>query len=360
MNTTTTKSSRTSELGHAKRDDAALRVTEDLLAVLPKVELHTHLAGNIPEWLFVDMARKYGIELADPANPYDYVEGMEPFLALFKQVTDTFRTPEDLYRVSYESLVDEHRTSKLRYRELHYAPSINPHVDYADSVAAIAEGIEHAKRDHGVDGRIIIAIYRNQGAEVAEKLVAEMTANPHPAVVGIGIEADETVGPIQLFERTYAMAREAGYRLTAHVGEHADVHEVLYAVDQLKVDRIDHGYALAQDKVATARVVEAGLHLASTWVSARLHPRGLRNPLRTMLDAGLDASISSDDPGITKVTLNEQLLEAALELELPDSYLVSQTYSQLNAAWIDDATRSEIRADIDAALATLHPTHPEK
>ncbi|MGO4247639.1 adenosine deaminase [Paenarthrobacter sp. RAF54_2] len=360
MNPAITQPSSTRGLDHAKRDEDALRVTEDLLAILPKIELHTHLAGNIPEWLFVDMARKYGIQLADPANPYEYVEGMEPFLALFKQVTDTFRTPEDLYRVSYESLVDEHRSSKLRYREVHYAPTINPHVDYADSIAAIAEGMEHAKRDHGVEGRIIIAIYRNQGAAVAEKLVAEMAANPHPAVVGIGIEADETVGPIQLFERTYAMARDAGYRLTAHVGEHADVNEVLCAVDQLKVDRLDHGYALAQDKVATARVVEAGLHLASTWVSARLHPRGLQNPLRTMLDAGLDASISSDDPGICKVTLNEQLLEAALELELPDSYLINQTYSQLTAAWIDDATRSEIRADIDEALTNLRPTHLEK
>lgn len=348
-------------MGRAKRDPGALGATEQLLAVLPKVELHTHLAGNVPEWLFAETARRYGIELADPERPYDFAAGMEGFLVLYEQVADSFRTPEDLYRASYESLVDEHRTSRLRYREVHYSPTINSHVGYADSVAAIAEGIEHARRDHGVDGRIIIAGYRSQGPEIAEGLVAEMAANPHPAVVGLGLEADETVGPIHLFDRAYAMAREAGYRLTAHVGERADLAEVLYAVDQLEVDRIDHAYALAADAAATARLVDAGLHIASAWVSAIAHhPRGFGNPLRTMLDSGLDASISSDDPGITRVSLNQSLLDAAAELELPDSYLIDQTYSQLNDAWIDDATRSAIRADIDAALSARTPQDQEK
>ena len=57
------------QLGNAKRDDEALRVTETLLTVLPKVELHTHLAGNVPEWLFLEAAGKYGLELADPEHP---------------------------------------------------------------------------------------------------------------------------------------------------------------------------------------------------------------------------------------------------------------------------------------------------
>jgi adenosine deaminase len=349
-----------SQLGNAKRDEEALRVTETLLAVLPKVELHTHLAGNVPEWLFLESAGKYGLELTDPEHPYDYVEGMEPFLRLFEQVTDTFRTPEDLYRASYESQVDEFRKSNLRYREVHYSPTINPHVGYADAVAAIAEGMQKAKRDHGVDGRIIIAIYRNHGGEVAEKLVDEMVANPHPYVTGIGLEADEMVGPIHLFERAYAKAREAGYKLTAHVGERGNAAEVVYAIDELKVDRLDHGYALANDPAATARVLESGLHIASTWVSARLNTRGLGNPLRTMLDAGLDASISSDDPTLTETPLNVGLLEAALELELPDSYLISQNYAQLEHAWIDDATRSEIRADIDVALESIDQASQEK
>lgn len=347
--------------GRVKRDDEALAITEELLAVLPKIDLHNHLAGNVPEWLFAESARRYGIELADPEHPYRFAAGMETFLVLYDKVADTFRTPEDLYRASYESLVDEYRKSKLRYREVHYSPTINPHVGYTDSIAAIAEGIKHAKRDYGVDGRIIVAIYRNQGAAVAEKLVAEMAAHPHPAVVGLGIEADETVAPIQLFKRAYAMAQDAGYKLTAHVGERDDVDEVLYAVDQLEVDRIDHAYALAKDAQATAHVIDSGLHIASAWVSVIAHyPRGFGSPLRSMIDSGLDVSISSDDPGINNVSLNQSLLEAAVELELPDSYLIDQTYSQADNAWIDDATRSAIRADVNTALSTDTSLNREK
>lgn len=345
--------SETGPLEHIKRDEESVGVTQKLLEILPKVELHTHLAGNVPEWLFLDAARRYGIEPADPDHPYDYVEGMEPFLQLFEQVTDTFRTPEDLYRAAYESQVDEFHKSALRYREVHYSPTINPHVDYADSIAAISEGMDHAKRDYGVEGRIIIAIYRNHGEEVAQKLVDTMVANPHPSVVGLGLEADEVVGPIQLFERPYMMAQEAGYKLTAHVGERGDLDEVFYAMDTLRVDRLDHAYVVAGDEAAIARVRDSGLHVASTWVSARLNTRGLGNPLRLMLDAGLDASISSDDPALTKTSLNAGLLEAALELELPDSYLIRQNLSQLRHAWVDDEARANIGTDIELALRSF-------
>lgn len=341
-----------SPLARVQRDTEALRATEKLLTVMPKIDLHNHLAGNVPEWLFVETAQRYGIELANPEHPFDFVAGMEDFLRLFEQIADSFRTPEDLYRASYESIVDEYKKSNLRYREVHYSPTINSHLGYADSMAAIAEGIAHAKRDYGVDGRIIVAIYRSQGPEVAEKLVADMAANPNPAVVGLGIEADEIVGPLPLFERAYAMARDAGYKRTAHVGERDNLAEVLYAIDTLKVDRLDHAYVLATNQPATQKVIESGLHIASAWVSVIAH-HGSGDRLRTMLDAGLDASISSDDPGINNVSLTDSLRDAAAGMELPDSYLVSQNYSQLEAAWIDEGTRSVIRADIDSALSTL-------
>ena len=116
---------------------------------------------------------------------------------------------------------------------------------------------------------------------------------------------------------------------------------------------------LATDAAATRRVIDSGLHIASAWVSVIAHHgRGPGSPFRTMLDSGLDASISSDDPGINNVSLNDSLLDAAVDIELPDSYLVSQNYSQLDAAWIDDDTRSTIRAEIDSALSALPPhTH---
>jgi adenosine deaminase len=346
-----------SGLARVIRDEKALAATRQLLAILPKMDLHTHVAGNVPEWLFAESARRYGIGVDDPEHPYDYVEGMQEFLVIFQKVTDTFRTQDDLHRAVYESQMADARASNLRYREMHYSPTVNEHLSYADAIAAIAAGIEQAKLDHGVDGRIIIAIYRDQGPEVAERMVAEMAANPHPAVVGLGIEADEELAPLPLFKRAYSMARDAGFQLTAHVGERANLAEVLYAVDELEVDRIDHAYVLATDPAATAHVRDLGLHIASTWVSAIAHhQRGFGNPLRTMLDAGLPASISSDDPGITRVLLNDALFAAAVELELPDSYLIDQNYAQADAAWIDDATRSAIRAEIDAALSSLAPT----
>jgi len=328
--------------------------TERLIAAMPKIELHTHLAGNVPEWLFAETAAKHGIPLNNPESPYHFEGELGEFLVVYEQVAESFQTPDDLFRASYESLADEARRSNLRYREVHFSPTIKTPVDYADAIAAIGEGMEAAKRDFGVDARIIIAIYRSQGQEVAEKLVETMIAHPHPLVVGLGIEADENIAPIEWFTRAYAMASEAGYGVTAHAGERANLGEVLYAVEELGCRRIDHGYALTQDREAAERIRATGVHVASTWVSAAVHHGYVRdNPIRTLLDWGLDVSISSDDPGIVRKTLNEGLTEATAIMDLSDEYLVSQNYSQLRAAWIPEELRAEIRADIDEALAVL-------
>jgi adenosine deaminase len=339
---------------HVVRRPEDLAATQRLLAALPKVELHTHLAGNVPEWLFAETAAKHGIALANPTSPYHFEGELGEFLVVYEQVADSFRTAEDLYRASYESLAEEARTSNLRYREVHFSPTINAHLDYADAIAAIAAGMDDAKRDHGVDARIIVAVYRSQGAEVAERLAAEMIAHPPPAVVGLGIEADETLGPIEWFDTTYRMVRDAGYEVTAHAGERADLAEVLYAVETLGCRRIDHGYALATDAAAAARVADAGVHIASTWLSASIHHGAVSdNPIRTLLDEGLDVSLSSDDPGIGRISVNQTLLDALTVLELGDDYLVAQNYAQLEHAWIDEGTRARIRVDIEAALADV-------
>lgn len=338
-------------LDHVVRTPEDLARTETLLEVLPKIELHTHLAGNVPEWLFKETALGYGIPLTNPESPYHFEGELGEFLVVYEQVADSFRTVQDLYRASYESMADEARGSRLRYREVHYSPTINPHLGYAESIAAIADGIRDAKRDFGADGRIIIAVYRSQGQEVAEALVDTMIANPHPMVVGLGIEADETLGPIEWFTAAYARAREAGYQVTAHVGERIDLPEVLHAVRELGCRRIDHGYALATDPAAAAEVKAAGVHVAATWVSASIHHGfTVDNPIRTLLDQGLDVSISSDDPGITRVTLNEGLLDAVVRMELSDDYLIAQNLSQLEHAWLPEEEKAIIRAEIVQAL----------
>ncbi|WP_344411452.1 hypothetical protein [Pseudonocardia ailaonensis] len=334
------------------RTPEQLRATRRLLAQLPKVELHAHLAASIPERLVREAAEKHGVRFPDPSHPYRFEGGFHEFLLVYEQVVDVFRTPEELARATYESLAAEAARSNLRYREMHYPPALSRHLDYVESVQAIADGIERARRETGVDARIIIAIYRNQGRQAAEQLAADMIAHPHPLVVGLGIEAEGTVAPIEWFHDAYASIREAGYPVTAHAEEHVDAEEALYDLHSLGCRRIDHGYALAGDPDAAAAVREAGVHLAATWIGASdRFGKTPDNPIRTLLEQGLDVSISSDAPGISGISLNEFLEDALVSLQLPDRYLVEQNFSQLDHAWLGDEEKAAIRAEITSALA---------
>ena len=65
-------------------------------------------------------------------------------------------------------------------------------------------------------------------------------------VVCIGLDSDENDRPPNLFAEVFALAKEAGFRITAHcdVGQkdtHKHIHQVASILGGSRAHRIDHG-----------------------------------------------------------------------------------------------------------------------
>jgi len=73
-------------------------------------------------------------------------------------------------------------------------------------------------------------------------------------IVGVGLDSSELGHPPQKYERVFAAAREAGFKLVAHAGEEGPPEYVRDTLDLLKVDRVDHGNAAMQDPDLVARL----------------------------------------------------------------------------------------------------------
>lgn len=322
---------------------------------VPKVELHAHLIGSISADTYVEFGKKYGATFhTEDRQELFFYDSMESFLKLYESIASYIRTPEDWSEIVYRSLREEHEDSGLRYREIFFSPTVYVDMPYTDMVDGLVDGIHRATTDFGVDARLIASIFRNQGREVAERMVADVLGNPHPYVVGVGIDGDENVSPLDDYEHSYAMAREGGLRTTAHAGERNGPREVRYALEGLQVDRIDHGYGIVYDRTLLDQVRESSIHFAATWLSSISHyPRDPRlNPLADMLSLDLNVSISTDDRSMVFRTLLGDLEEVAQHFGVSDATLVRANSAALEAAWMPDDLRAAIRSEIEDAIVT--------
>lgn len=319
-----------------------------LTRAVGKIELHAHLIGSVSVDTYRELADTYGVDLGSgrPEELYSY-NSMPSFLAIYENISSLIRTPEDWSEVIYRSLREEQQASNLRYRETFITPTVGVGLPYADQIAGLADGIDRARADHGVDARLIPSMYRNHGGAVGLELIETVLAQPHPYVVGIGMDGDENLGPAPDFEPAYRLAREGGLRTTAHAGERNGPAEVRHALDTLQVDRIDHGYGIVYDHGLIREARARGIHFAATWLSSISHyaPDRTANPLADMLQLGLDVSISTDDRSMALSTLMRDLETVADAFDLTDAMLVRQNSAALEAAWMPEELRTQIRGE---------------
>lgn len=325
------------------------------LRLLPKAELHCHLEGSVPAALAVALARRNGVELpaSDPAQLYRF-ETLEEFLVIYVAVSRAMQTPRDFEEVTYTSLA-EAAEGGLRYREIAFNPSNHPALGYEAMLEGILRGCTAAERDTGVVSRIVVAINRELGGRCATSLVHEVVDHPCDEVVGIGLDHNELVARPAEFARAFDLGHRAGLRLTAHAGERGDPTEIRECLDVLKVDRVDHGYAVLGDPQLLDRCVRDQTPFAACWIVDV--PEGLvedrRRDMHAMIGAGLNISISSDDPAMIGSSIAADYEDAAARLAWTVADAERFSMAGLDGCFADDATADQLRRSFRSTLERI-------
>lgn len=346
-----------SQLAHLTPED-----TDEFTRRLPKVEIHCHLAGTLRPSTLIELAGKHGITLPDntPEGVYDpcHQPHAVASLALLDAVISCIKDREDFARVGYEALVDSSRASNLKYMELFFNPSQHATfwaTSYADMVDGLIDGMRKAERETGVKGRLIASINREQSPAVATQLVRDVIDNPRDEVVGIGLDANEAMGPPEAFQEAYELAGRHGLRRTAHAGEWAFPRNVATSIETLGCERIDHGYFVAQDPDLLARAKESGLHFACCWSTSLYHgwESGPKNPIVEMWRAGLSISLSSDDPQLDGSSVSEDYVLFRHASGADAEQMAKLAIDPIDHLWIDDSERRELRSQFESEINSL-------
>jgi adenosine deaminase len=339
----------------------------EALRRLPKVELHCHVEGTMRPSTVVELASKNDITLPteDPTQLYRYTS-LDTFLDIFWLVQSVLGDGDDWARLAYESVIDgaEHG---LAYRETFFTPArhLDTGQDLGDIVAGLAEGLVAAEDETGVRVMLIADIDRaygpGPGLEMVRRLVELIRAGAPGTdrVLGIGMDSTELgVDPTD-FAEAFDLAGRFGLRRTSHQGEVTPPTTIRAGIEVLGCERIDHGLSLMDDPELTRRFVDERIPLTvcpnSNIRIANAYPRLEEHPYRRMREAGLLATLNTDDPALTDLDLTYEYRSVHDAFGYSWDDMVTIALDGVEASWLDAADARALRERITAAADQLRP-----
>jgi len=291
---------------------------------LPLIDLHRHLDGNVRLSTILELAREHALPL-----PADNLEDLQPYIqvsepekditAYFQKFTwmvSIFADNAACRRVAYENVVDA-QAEGIDYIELRFSPwfMAEPHGLAATQVVeAVVEGVRTAVHDlDNIQVNLIGILSRTYGVDIAYKELAALLAYQDD-IVGLDLAGDEANYPAEWFIPHFKQGRDAGWGITVHAGESAGTESVWRAIRDLGASRIGHALPIVDDPALVDYMREKRIgieaNLTSNWHTSTVSSYA-EHPLKTWLDLGLLATINTDDPGISPVTLREEFTVAA-------------------------------------------------
>ena len=337
----------------------------DAYDALPKVELHCHVEGAIRPETVVELARKNGRAMPseDPTELYRY-HSLDSFLEIFWLVQSLLDDPDDWERAAYESLIDaaEHG---LRYREMFFTPArhLAAGQRLPDIVSGLTRGIARAEADAGVRCMLICDIDRSFGPAAATELVEAAVDMRREGlgerVIGIGMDSTEKGVDPRSFGDAYTLAGRAGFRRTGHAGEDTGPANIATALGALRLERIDHGLAILDDLELAARVAEWRIPLTvcpnSNVVIANKFASLFEHPFRRMREAGLLATLNTDDPAMTDLDLGKEYRSVATALHMQWADMCEVALDGVEATWLDEDEKRALHASFEHEIASIAP-----
>ena len=330
-----------------------------LLRAMPKAELHIHIEGSLEPELIFKLARRNGVAL-----PYASVEALraayafsdlQSFLDIYYAGASVLLKEQDFFDMAWAYL-ERAAADKVVHTEIFFDPQT--HTARGVPLEVVIKGLGHAcQRAHaelGLSAKLILCFLRHLSEEEALATLESALPGRHH-FIGVGLDSSEQGHPPEKFARVFARAREAGLHLVAHAGEEGPAEYIRSALDVLMVERIDHGVRCTDDPALVERLALERMPLTVCPLSnikLCVFGRMAEHNLPALLDAGLCATINSDDPAYFGGYLNQNFVDtfAALPV-LTARHAYRLASNSFEASFASDADKHRWQEALDVAFA---------
>ena len=330
-----------------------------LIARLPKAELHLHIEGSLePETIFA-LAARNRLPLAYPSvealrAAYAFTD-LQSFLDIYYAGAGVLQTEQDFYDMAWAYFERAAADTVVR-AELFFDPQT--HTERGIAFGTVFEGLDRACRDAarlGIDASLIMCFLRHLSEEDAFATL-EQALPFRDRILGVGLDSSERGHPPEKFARVFARCGELGWRRVAHAGEEGPPEYIRSALDVLGAERIDHGVRCLEDPQLVARLARERIPLTVcplSNVKLCVFDSLAHHNLRALLDAGLVATVNSDDPAYFGGYVGDNFDALVGAIGLDADMAVRLARNSFEAAFVDAPTRQRMLEQLDRYVQTF-------
>ena len=328
---------------------------DDFITRLPKCELHVHIEGTLePELKFV-LAERNGMELpyasAEEMRAAYQFDDLASFLASYYEGMGVLQTEPDFYDLAWAYLTKASEQG-VHYAEIFFDPQA--HTSRGVPFDIVIRGIRRAQLDAerrlGLHTALILCFLRDFQMEYAMATLLE--ALPYREwIVGVGLDSDERGNPPGRFAPVFERARREGFLITAHcdVDQQNSVEHIRQCVQDIGVDRIDHGSNVLESPDLVAEIKRRGIGLTCCPISNSWVSDGTKTGLiKQLLDQDVKVSINSDDPAYFGGYVADNLVVMRDEAGLSQAELITLQRNAIDISWAPPPVKQDFRDRLEA------------
>ena len=329
---------------------------QNVLQQMPKAELHIHIEGSLEPELIFELAQRNGVKLA-----YESVESLrkayafdnlQSFLDIYYAGASVLLKEQDFYDMTMAYL-QRAAIDNVRHAEIFFDPQT--HTARGVPFETVINGIWRACQDGPISASLIMCFLRHLSE--ADAIATLEEALPfRDKIIGVGLDSSEVGHPPEKFCRVFERCRQLGLHLVAHAGEEGPPEYIETALDLLNVERIDHGVRCLESPVLTERLAREQIALTVCPLSnikLRVFEHMGQHNLLDLLDAGLAATVNSDDPAYFGGYMNDNFLAAFDALPLGLSHAHRLARNSFNASFLEPEAKRAFIEELDAFFAKV-------
>jgi adenosine deaminase len=331
----------------------------DFIAGMPKCELHVHVEGTLEPEMKFGLAKRNGMTLpykdaAEMRAAYDFHD-LPSFLKIYYEGMNVLVHEPDFFDLAFAYFTKAH-AQNVRYVEMFFDPQ--PHTGRGVPFDVVIRGIRRAQleaeRIFGLKSQLIMCFLRDWSAEFAMTTLVQSL--PYREwIVGVGLDSDEKNNPPVKFKAVFERARNEGYLLTMHcdVDQQNSTEHIRQCLEEIGVDRIDHGVNVLDSKALSDEVARRQLALTVCPVSNAFVTNGSKaKEIKRMLQLGIRATVHSDDPAYFRGYITENFVCTQEEADLGLEDVVQLSRNAFESAWLPRTVKDRFLAELDAYAAS--------
>ena len=342
----------------------------DICYSIPKAELHIHIEGSFEPELIFKIAKRNNIiipynDIYELKEKYKF-NNLQEFLDIYYVACSVLICEEDFSELMYEYLKKSYQKlykfcfqkSRLRYAEIFFDPQSHTSrgINMRTIIEGLKKGINLGKKEFNIESNLHMCFLRHLSEEECINIFYE-SLEFREDILSIGLDSSEIGNPPQKFIELYKLAKEKGFRLSAHGGEEGDNTYIEGCIDYLKVERIDHGIQSYKYDNLIKRISELKIPLTLCPLSnqkLKVIPDLSYYPLRFFIENNVIITINSDDPAYFGGYIGDNYFALKKILNLSINEIILLAKNSFIASFLSDEKKDYYLKLIDDHISYLN------